>query len=937
MDAGGRAVILFRDLAALEARRALVRGPLAPLADSLAAELAPWHQRPPAIDVRKARLTRQGGRCAADQTVLTFDPASPHRHRCPRCGRWWTGDDHDGYWVYGYHLWWAERATHAALLFALRGNAAHQALAAHMLRAAAAQYAQWPNRDNVLGPSRPFFSTYLESLWLLQLAEALSLLELVDGADDDLRSAVRTGLLAPSRALIASYPEGDSNRQAWNSSAIAAASLLLGDRAAAERAIAGPDGIAGLLERGLLSDGSWYEGENYHQFAWRGLWFGVQIAEHAGIALDHELVERFERGARVLVRTLMPDLTVPSRRDAPHRVSLRQWRYAELLELALARTPDDALLRGALQRLYARDLIHGDTGRFRSTGEAERNEPATRLTRADLSWKGLGCALPELPVGPPSPAESVLLPAQGLAIIRRQRGMAFVALDYGNPGGGHGHPDRLNVLLAHGTTRWLDDMGAGSYTSADLFWYRSSLAHNAPLVDGRTQRSVSGELLAWDERGDAGWVSAQAGELAPGVTMRRSVIVMDGYLVDELQWSAEDPVAVDLPLHADGTFSPALPWQTTDLALPSDADAGFDFLHHVEAAAWPIGVSPVLHAARGTARATVRLLLPEGAMLWRADAPGASGEGTRRFHVVRAHAREGAIVAVWDWSGDVVRDVARDGSRLVVHLGGTDLHAHARSAEGWQVEMRTGSARSTLELRGRADLHRPERNEGAAVDAGSGPESNEPSSLAVDGPPGRSNRPAAAMALDGTPRHLALAAPDWRYTEDDWTTAGSPTADIALSTDHDALQIVVTVTKDTPTFAPQRSDNPLDNEHPDINSDGLQLHLHSALLGEARWIVVPDGAHGARITARTPAAQQLTLRAVSVAVTPTGWTATLSLALDPDTRARFHLAVLVNEIAPDRERRRGQLVMGGARDRRAYLVGDRHDLSTAPVFRFTDA
>ena len=68
-------MILFRDLAALEARRTLVRGPLAPLADSLAAELAPWCLRPPAIDARKARLTRQGGRCAADQTVLTFDPA----------------------------------------------------------------------------------------------------------------------------------------------------------------------------------------------------------------------------------------------------------------------------------------------------------------------------------------------------------------------------------------------------------------------------------------------------------------------------------------------------------------------------------------------------------------------------------------------------------------------------------------------------------------------------------------------------------------------------------------------------------------------------------------------------------------------------------------------------------------------------------------------
>ena len=35
--------------------------------------------------------------------------------------------------------------------------------------------------------------------------------------------------------------------------------------------------------------------------------------------------------------------------------------------------------------------------------------------------------------------------------------VAYVALDYGHSGGGHGHPDRLNLLLVDGATRWLDD------------------------------------------------------------------------------------------------------------------------------------------------------------------------------------------------------------------------------------------------------------------------------------------------------------------------------------------------------------------------------------------------------------------------------------------------------------------------------------------------
>ena len=37
-----------------------------------------------------------------------------------------------------------------------------------------------------------------------------------------------------------------------------------------------------------------------------------------------------------------------------------------------------------------------------------------------------------------------------------------------------------------GSARWLDDMGTGSYVDPSLHWYRSTLAHNAPLLDGKS-------------------------------------------------------------------------------------------------------------------------------------------------------------------------------------------------------------------------------------------------------------------------------------------------------------------------------------------------------------------------------------------------------------------------------------------------------------------
>src|SRR5207248_2616246 len=121
--------------------------------------------------------------------------------------------------------------------------------------------------DNVLGPTRLFFSTYLESIWLLQICIAADVLSL---SDPGIADRVRDRIIEPSRAIIAEYDEGGSNRQVWNDAALFAAARSLDDPTSAERAIYGPSGIAAHLAGSLLSDGTWYEGENYHLFAHRG-------------------------------------------------------------------------------------------------------------------------------------------------------------------------------------------------------------------------------------------------------------------------------------------------------------------------------------------------------------------------------------------------------------------------------------------------------------------------------------------------------------------------------------------------------------------------------------------------------------------------------------------------------------------------------------------
>src|SRR5690242_8079426 len=160
-----RAMSLLLSDEALRVRTPVAHTELAPLADSLARELAPVLERPLFIPSEKALLSREGGRCPRDGVMLDFDPFSPQRHRCPVCGEVYTGEFHYRFWIYWYQLWLIERALHGALFAALdvadpAGSfTAHDAasFASTVLARYADQYSRYPNRDNVLGPTRVFF------------------------------------------------------------------------------------------------------------------------------------------------------------------------------------------------------------------------------------------------------------------------------------------------------------------------------------------------------------------------------------------------------------------------------------------------------------------------------------------------------------------------------------------------------------------------------------------------------------------------------------------------------------------------------------------------------------------------------------------------------------------------------------------------------------
>ncbi len=951
----------------LDARRALTRpgasaadAPFAALAESLLQDLQPLVDAALPIPEHKARLTRVGGRCPEHGTFLDFDPWKPNDHWCARCERPYQGRAHNDWWAMGAQLWTAERAVHAATLFVLRGDARHANLAARILRAYAERYDTWPNTDNVLGPTRPFFSTYLESIWLLNLCHALALLETTPSewtAAD--ASTIRERLLEPSASLIASYHEHGSNRQVWNEVAISSAWCLLDRPDAVRQRLDSEGGLRWQIANGLDEAGSWYEGENYHLFAHRGLWYGVELMRALKEPLAPHLNARYSNGFVAPFAGVLPDDTFPSRRDSQYASSIRQWRTAEWCELGWSHTRDRRVA-AVLSRLYDGRVERRDTGRWRSTADAERNTPATSLTRADLSWRALLMANAALPPASVLPAASVCLSAQGLAVIRRDAGRTYVALEGGQLGGGHGHPDQLALTLQTDQARWLEDPGTGSYVEAELQWYRSTLAHAAPLIDRASQLPVPAQLVAFDDRGDFAWMVKRVDGMADGVRVDRTIVVGEGYLVDVVEWESHERHLLELPIvgkadlllrEGDGWTPLVSTERRRDDVMGMIARAESTVVHHtLELRAYPTFADPLrLHAAP-SAQPTGRVT-GDCARVWyalhranaadsapsslvRATVPAAPWHGTTDRHWLAAHGARGRVVGVWSWPSEawplgVVMSVQLSAEgmpcvRVTTHDGVTATHS--RNESGWLVQLdERGAPRSVTlsgfqndvprvdpervipEIRVRADYVLPLIDELSATDEPGSP---------IPGAHG-----------------IALGESHYVPTEATWREAGNPTATVQLAST--PLWFVVDVYARTGPLATNVPDEPgrLDNEMPDINADGLQWYMARADVPRsptrgwhAAALHVPGPTPGVGRRGRhTTIAGKTEPSRVAWTAMPDGWAMRLQwlrASLPLDAEQAFYFELVVNERPPDRERRRGQLVLSGGGGY-GYLVGNR--------------
>jgi hypothetical protein len=148
----------------------------------------------------------------------------------------------------------------------------------------------------------------------------------------------------------------------------------------------------------------------------------------------------------------------------------------------------------------------------------------------------------------------------------------------------------------------------------------------------------------------------------------------------------------------------------------------------------------------------------------------------------------------------------------------------------------------------------------------------------------------------------------------------------------DALHVDVDVPRSDLTFALSTAVNRLDNEHADINGDSVQLYLRTSS-GLCGWMLVPEaGGESVRVRRLDGWLGEQPIRA-RWSLSGAGYRLSIEL---PSATPPLAIDVIVNEMPRQRGRRRGQLVMSGARGEFVYLRGDRHEADRLIPLRISD-
>jgi len=324
------------------------------------------------------------------------------------------------------------------------------------------------------------------------------------------------------------------NIQCWKNSAVGLVGLLLDDAELVADAVTSEHGFQAQIAKGVNLDGQWYEGAwGYHFYTISAITPLVEAGERCGLGLyayEHQ-GRQFKGLFDGPLNLAMPDLVLPALQRFRHGRTARQ-RGLRGCAGAVRR----AELRAGAGPATARRPGAADQRRGAAARTADRRRGRRRLPRRRLC----------------RPA------------ARYEQRSTWACLKYGPHGGGHGHPDKLNLLLWHRGRLLGVDPGTAAYgVPIQKEWFRTTIAHNTLTIDEANQKEATGESLAFAHRPTLSVALAGAGPIADGVRYRRAVALFGNQVLLVL-----DDIAADQPRIFDRAWHNAGKWSSAPVGAP---------------------------------------------------------------------------------------------------------------------------------------------------------------------------------------------------------------------------------------------------------------------------------------------------------------------------------------------------------------------------------
>ena len=422
--------------------------------------------------------------CNEDGGALIYDINTPHVHRCPICGKEYTGIKYDQCWRYTYRYNLMASLPKAALLYRVTKDRKYISYIERILNFYKENYLKFKLQAkgkvvedltiDVGGASRIMPQGLNEAIMITKISFALELIK--DEISQEWVEDLYNNFFKHVIDILDKQRVRIHNIALWIGAAIASVGALLNDKSIIDSVYNGEFGVKNQIKHGFTKDGFWYEGSiHYNYFALEGVVTFFMIAKLNNYEIDKETLDNILFILKAPYEYSFKNLRLPNPNDGWPDLGLKTYSYIYYMAYATYRDELKELL----------EIIEGN--------KDERTDVALSKTyyfenRIPLEKLVFGPEIEGKDI--PDRRKSKLFSNSSFGMLRNNRVNVF--MKYGHYTESHIHPDKMNLEVMIDEkylTRDLSNPGYGSKMCNE--WNRMTLSHNSVVIDGKNQNTVN--------------------------------------------------------------------------------------------------------------------------------------------------------------------------------------------------------------------------------------------------------------------------------------------------------------------------------------------------------------------------------------------------------------------------------------------------------------